>query len=154
QALTTDEILKVIEHVRTLCADSKWPRGNLNLPRALFTEKAFPEDEIVLTTAFNVKDSPAVDSTLVIEKRLGARTNMELIIPGSFRKQPSGSWFGSVGDVSLELKRTLFHRLRTGSILAMAGELRLPTGNASRGLGSGVTYLETFASYGQILPRS
>jgi mono/diheme cytochrome c family protein len=154
QALTTGEIHKVIEHVRTLCAEPAWPRGNLNLPRALFTEKAFPEDEIVLTTAFNIENKPAVANILVIEKRLGARTNMELIIPGGFRKQPSGSWFGSVGDVSLELKHTVFHRLRTGSILAMAGEIRLPTGNASRGLGSGVTYIETFASYGQILPRS
>lgn len=152
QALTTPEIHKVIEHVRSLCVDPAWPRGNLNLPRPLFTEKAFPEDEIVLTTAFNLKGAPAVNNVLVIEKRLGARTNMELIVPGAFRKQPSGSWFGGVGDVSVELKRSIFHNLPTGSILAIAGEVRLPTGNASRGLGSGITYIETFASYGQLLP--
>jgi mono/diheme cytochrome c family protein len=153
-ALTSDEISKVVEHVRSFCADPKWPRGNLNLPRALYTEKAFPEDEVVLTSAFNLSHEPAVNQTLVIEKRLGARTNMEAIIPGAFQKQPSGSWFGGVGDISLELKQTLFHSLRRGSILALAGEARLPTGNASRGLGSGVTYLETFLAYDQILPRN
>ena len=152
-ALTSGEILRVIEHVRSFCADPAWPRGNLNLPRALYTEKAFPEDEIVLTTAFNLQGTPAVNHTLVIEKRLGARTNAELIVPGAFQKQPSGAWFGSVGDISLEMKHSVFHSQRKGSILAVAGEVRLPTGNAQRGLGSGVTYLETFASYGQILPR-
>ena len=154
QALSSGEINKVIEHVRTLCVDRAWPRGNLNMPRPLFTEKAFPEDEVVLTTAFNLEGTPAVNNILVIEKRLGARTNMELIVPGAFRKQRSGSWFGSVGDVTLELKHSVFHSMRTGSILAMAGEVRLPTGNASRGLGSGITYLETFASYGQLFPRN
>ena len=29
-----------------------WPRGELNLPRRFFTEKAFPENEVVLTTSF------------------------------------------------------------------------------------------------------
>src|SRR5262249_28276241 len=153
-ALAQDEIRRVIEHVRSFCADKAWPRGNLNLPRALYTEKAFPEDEVVLTTAFNLTEAPAVNNTPVIEKRLGARTNAELIIPGAFVKQPSGSWFGSVGDISLEMKRTVWHSMPKGSILALAGELRLPTGNAQRGLGSGVTYLETFTSYGQLLPRN
>jgi mono/diheme cytochrome c family protein len=154
EALTSQEIRLVIEHVRSLCTESKWPRGNLNLPRPLFTEKAFPEDEVVLTTGINLEGAAGVNSELVIEKRVGSRTNMELIIPGAFDKQSSGSWFGGVGDVSVEVKQTLAHSLRTGSILALAGEVRLPTGNASRGLGSGITYIESFASYGQILPRN
>jgi mono/diheme cytochrome c family protein len=154
EALTTVQIRKVIEYVRSLCDDRSWPRGNLNLPRPLFTEKAFPEDEVVLTSGFSLNGTPAISNNLVIEKRLGARTNMELVIPAAFQRQSSGSWFGGVGDVSIELKRTVFHSFRTGSILALAGEMRLPTGNASRGLGSGVTYLESFASYGQLLPKN
>src|ERR1044072_19876 len=47
EALTTVQIRRVSEYVRTLCADRSWPRGNLNLPRPLFTEKALPEDEEV-----------------------------------------------------------------------------------------------------------
>lgn len=88
QALTAEEIRKVVEHVRSFCTDPNWPRGNLNPPRPLYTEKAFPEDEVVLTTAVNVTETPAVNHTLVIEKRLGARTNMELIIPGARGYRP------------------------------------------------------------------
>ena len=153
-ALTKEDIRAVIKHVRSLCAEPKWPHGNLNLPRPLFTEKAFPEDEIVLTTGVNLDGAAGVDTELVIEKRLGARSNMELIIPGTFSKQATGSWFAGVGDVSLELKRTLAHSLRRGSIVALAGEVRLSTCNASRGLGNGITFLESFLSYGQILPRN
>ena len=36
------------------------------------------------------------DMVSVIEKRLGARTNMELVIPAAFQRQSSGSWFGGV----------------------------------------------------------
>ena len=35
----------------------------------------------------------------------------------------------------------------------MQGETILPTGNRSKGLGTGVLFFETFASYGQLLPR-
>lgn len=42
EALTPDEIDKVVEYLRTLCRDDSWPRAELNLPRALVTEKAFP----------------------------------------------------------------------------------------------------------------
>src|SRR6185436_15343887 len=48
--LSDEEISKVIGHIRTFCAERGWPRGDLNLPRALVTEKAFPENEAVVTT--------------------------------------------------------------------------------------------------------
>ena len=53
--LTEDQIGKVIDHLRSLCTEPAWPRGNLNLPRALRTEKAYPENETVLTGSFNVE---------------------------------------------------------------------------------------------------
>src|SRR5690606_26082281 len=49
-ALTDDEIAATLAYIRTLCTDDRWPRGELNLPRALRTEKAYPEDEAVFTT--------------------------------------------------------------------------------------------------------
>ena len=155
KALSDDEISKVIAYVRTLCPDPNWPSGDFNLPRPLFTEKAFPEDELVLTTAFNTSLAAGVDTRLVFEKRLGARINFEMIVPAALQKQSpnSSTWFGGVGDVSVELKRTLLANSRTGSILALAGELVLPTGDAKRGLGSGITQLESFLAYGQILPN-
>ena len=152
-ALTSEQIKLVVGYLRTLCTDQHWPQGDMNFPRPLFTEKAFPENETVLTTAFNTTGPAGITNELVVEKRLGARTNMELIVPGAFQKQPSSSWFGGIGDISLELKRTVFFSNRTGSILALAGELKLPTGDANRGFGNGVTTLESFASFGQALPR-
>ena len=47
--LTPDEIRNVVAYVHTFCSDKRWPRGEFNLPLALVTEKAFPEDELVLT---------------------------------------------------------------------------------------------------------
>jgi hypothetical protein len=49
EALTEEELGRVIAYVQTFCTDRSWPRGELNLPRAFFTEKAFPEDEAVST---------------------------------------------------------------------------------------------------------
>jgi len=152
-ALTAAQIAKVVGYLRTLCPDPHWPQGDLNLPRPLVTEKAYPEDEVVLTTAINANKTPGVTNTLVYEKRVGSRTNAELIIPGTFQQQASGTWFGGVGDISLEMKQTLFHSMRTGGIFSMAGELTIPTGNSTYGLGNGVTFLESFAAYDQILPK-
>ena len=42
-ALSDDEIARVIEYVRTFCRGPGWPRGDLNFPLAFFTEKAYPE---------------------------------------------------------------------------------------------------------------
>src|SRR5688572_28859210 len=53
EALTTDQINKVIGFLRSRCEDKSWPVGELNLPRALFTEKAFPEDEWVISSTVN-----------------------------------------------------------------------------------------------------
>src|SRR5262245_24666067 len=43
-ALTDEQIDKVLGYLRSRCEEPGWPLGELNLTRALFTEKAFPED--------------------------------------------------------------------------------------------------------------
>jgi hypothetical protein len=52
----------------------------------------------------------------------------------------------------LGFKHTLFHSLDAGSIFALGGEVKLPTGREENGFGGGTTVFEAFASYGQILP--
>ncbi len=52
-ALAGAEIELVIGHLRTFCTDDAWPRGELNLPRPLVTEKAFPENEAVASTSIS-----------------------------------------------------------------------------------------------------
>jgi mono/diheme cytochrome c family protein len=153
EALTTDQIQKVIEYVRGFCREPSWPRGELNLPRALYTEKAFPEDEAVIDAAIDTKSPRNVTSRLVYERRFGSRNQIDISVPFRLQRPGEGSRFGGVGDMAMGLKRVLASSLRTGSIFSLAGEVILPTGNAARGMGKGVTILETFASVGQLLPK-
>src|SRR5438046_2270094 len=69
EALTLDQIDKVVRYLRTLCDEPGWPLGELNLPRALATEKAFPEDEAVLTTTVNRTGPGGVATEIGYEKR-------------------------------------------------------------------------------------
>ena len=160
EALTLEQIGRVTEYLRTLCPDSNWPLGELNLPRALLTEKAFPEDETVVTMAAHTSGAGGFSSDLIWEKRLGARNQLEILAPLNFSAQDGGGWAGGVGDLIVGYKRVIAHRARsthsgwTGSILSVQGEVSTPTGNSDKGLGSGVTMFETFAAFGQMLPRS
>jgi hypothetical protein len=154
EALTAAQIDQVIQHLRGFCREDSWPRGELNLPRALVTEKAFPEDEAVVQAAIATEGTPRVATELVYERRFGIRNQFELKVPLAFERQDTRTWFGGVGDLTLGYKRLLTSSLRTGSILSVAGEATLPTGNKARGLGSGVTIFEGFAAYGQLLPKN
>jgi hypothetical protein len=48
EALTSKEIDQVVRFVRGFCTEKKWPRGEFNLPPVQFTEKAFPDDEVII----------------------------------------------------------------------------------------------------------
>jgi mono/diheme cytochrome c family protein len=151
EALTSSQVDMVLGYVRTLCTDPKWPRAELNLPRPLYTEKAFPENETVIT---NTAKDGYFNSTVIYEKRFGARTNMEFVFPLSFARGGAAQpWYGGVGDVTVEFKRVVYYNQRTGSLLTGAGEFNFATGNKPRGLGNGVTIVEPFLSYAQLLPR-
>jgi len=152
EALTSDQIYKVVGYLRTLCAEPGWPRGELNFPRAFATEKAFPEDEDTLSTAINTSGTPAITSQLAYEKRIGKLTQLEIVVPFSADRVSPGSWIGGIGDIHAGLKRVLAQNLRTGTIFSAQGEIAMPTGNRSRGLGNGVTIFEAFGAFGQALP--
>jgi mono/diheme cytochrome c family protein len=151
EALTPQQINKVIDYLRGFCTVSGWPRGELNLPRALVTEKAYPENEVVVTTTLNAGGAPGVANDIVYEQRFGAKTEIEFSLPVDFINQ-NHVWYGGVGDMTLGLKREIFSNYRRGSILSVQGEAIFPTGSTAHGLGSGVTGFETFVAYGQLLP--
>jgi mono/diheme cytochrome c family protein len=152
-ALTPGQIDNVIHYLRGFCKEQGWARGELNLPRPLATEKAFPEDEDIVTTSVNVRGGPGVSNEIVHEQRLSKRNQIEISVPVDFLRPKPGLWYGGVGDVGFGFKRVLFSSLPKGSILSAQGEVILPTGDRRRGLGTGVTTFETFASYAQLLPR-
>jgi hypothetical protein len=118
------------------------------------TEKAFPEDEWVVSSSVNAQANPGFTSTFVYEKRFGVRNQIEVKAPFAFTRPAPGTWYGGTGDMSLGLKRVLTSSKRTGSIVSLFGEAHFPTGNKQRGLGSGVTVFEGFASYAQLLPKN
>jgi len=153
EALTLEQIDRLTSYLRTLCTEPGWPLGELNLPRALLTEKAFPEDETVLTMAANANGAGGFSSALVYEKRFGARNQLEILAPLNFSAQDEGGWAGGVGDLVVGYKRVVAHSARVGSIFSVVGEVSAPTGNSDKGLGLGTTKFETFAAFGQILPR-
>jgi hypothetical protein len=151
--LTADQITKVIEFLRGVCGEPKWPRGEMNLPRAMVTEKAFPEDEVAIDASFDTKGPANITNRMVYEKRFGARNQIDIVVPFNYHVADSGNWFGGIGDMSFGLKRVIASSLKTGSIFSVAGEVIAPSGNVQRGTGTGVTVFETFGSYGQVLPK-
>ena len=153
-ALTTEQLGRVMSYIRTLCTDSDWPRGELNLPRPLLTEKAYPEDEWVVESDWDVEDGDALTSAFVYEHRFGPRSQVEVVIPYGWRRGAGDGerWSHGLGDVALGLKHALFHSLDAGTIFSFGGEVILPTGDAGAGLGAPGSALEPFFSFGQILP--
>jgi hypothetical protein len=151
EALTEDQINKVIEHLRSFCGEPSWPRGELNFPRALVTEKAFPEDEMVMDAAISTEGNASITSRIVYERRIGKRGQLDVSLPFQFQKPGNTAWQGGVGDLVAGYKHTMLSSLHTGSILSIGGETVFATGNADRGMGKGVTIFEGFASYGQRL---
>jgi mono/diheme cytochrome c family protein len=153
EALSGDQIEKVILYLREFCKEPSWPRGELNFPRAIVTEKAYPEDEVVLTTSLDTNGSSQTN-TVVYEKRFGVRNQFEAQVPIVVQRQDAGGRFGGIGDVTLGMKRVIASSLRTGSIFSLSGEVTLPTGNRTHDIGTGTTIFEGFAAFGQMLPRN
>lgn len=154
-ALGADDIDKVVDYLRGFCAEREaWPIGDLNFPRAFFTEKAFPENETVWTTNIATEGDKAVGNELVYERRIGARNQIEVIVPVDFQQQASGqSWVKGIGDLAFAMRRTFLANASSGTIAAAGAEVILPTGNADKNLGNGYTVFEPFAMWGQALPR-
>ena len=152
--LTNTQIDDVIAYIRTLCHNTHhYPMGELNLPRALVTEKAFPEDELVISTAASATGAPTWTTDVIHEQTFGGRNQIEVDVPVNYADQ-NHQWTEGVGDITLGLKRELFSSLTTGSILSVQGGLLLPTGDSTRGFGAGTTTFEPFAAFDQSFPEN
>jgi Cytochrome C oxidase, cbb3-type, subunit III len=153
EALTAKQIDQVVHYLRSLCRQPGWPRGELNLPRALVTEKAYPEDEVVLSSTFNAQGAPSIVNHIIHEQRFGKKNQIEVDVPFNFQDQ-NHTWYGGVGDATLGVKRVMYSNLQSGSILSLFGGVIVPTGSRRRGFGSGTTTFETFASFDQLFPTN
>ena len=160
--LSAAEINKVVRYLRSLCKEPGWPLGELNVPRALVTEKAFPESETVFTTTANVKGPATVMNEVGYERILGKRDQLEVAVPFGWAHQAGAGLGAGLGDITIGDKHVLFSRLHsspdeplyasTGSIFSVQAEVTLPTGSVSKGLGAGETVFGVFGAYDLLLP--
>ncbi|MFO7979605.1 MAG: c-type cytochrome [Candidatus Aminicenantes bacterium] len=160
KVLSIEEIAKAVGYVKTFCSDPNWPDGELNLPRAMITEKAYPEDEAVLTFGTN-EDLDKISGEFVYEQRFGSRNQIEIVVPFGWRETnlPNGAdstadWTSNLGDLAVGVKRTVVHSLKKGAIFSATAEVIMPTGDEAQGFGKGTFIFEPFLSYGQILPAN
>ena len=153
--LSDREINDVVAYLRTFCKNTQHdPRGELNLPRALVTEKAFPENEVVVSTAANAEGAPSWTTDVIDERTvIDARTQLETDVPVNYADQ-NHNWEEGLGDITIGLKREMFSSLRTGSILSVQGGFLLPTGDSERGFGAGTAQFEPFAAYDQLFKNN
>jgi mono/diheme cytochrome c family protein len=142
----------VLGYVRGFCPDPKWPRGDLNFPRPIVTEKAFVEDEFVVTGAVATRSPRNVDSKLVYERRFLRRQQFEIAVPFGVARMSDGSREAGIGDIALALKSLLVGNFESGSVLSLGAEVAFPTGNKDKGFGKGVVLFEPFLAFGQALP--
>jgi len=155
RALTIDQIARTIKYLWSFCKDGSWPRGDLNFPRAFFTEKAFPENETVITTGVTTSGPKSVTNQIVYEHRLGSRSQYEIAVPIDMQQaEAGGSWSRGLGDIEFAMRHTFFHSVDSGSIFAAGAAVVLPTGKEELGLGNGYTIIEPFAMFGQMLGTS
>lgn len=152
EAFNQEQLQRITDYIRTFCGDARWPRGELNLPRPLMTEKAYPEDETVSTVSVNTEGPGAAINSVVYEKRFGPRSQLELEVPVGLRENALGEWKAGIGDIAVGFKHALFHSYERGSILSAGLETQWPTGSETNGFGKGTVVAEPFLSFGQILP--
>jgi hypothetical protein len=160
--LTSKQADQVVAYLRSLCTEPGWPLGELNVPLAMLTEKAFPESETLVKSAINASGPAGVSNELIYEQILDKRDQLEVAIPFDWARQQGGSSAGGLGDIAVGLKHVLMTRLNpprdgpfsdsTGSILSVQGEVLLPTGSWRHGFGSGEPGFGVFAMYDQLFP--
>jgi mono/diheme cytochrome c family protein len=161
--LTSRQMDEVISYLRSLCEERGWPVGELNVPRALLTEKAFPESETILTTTLNAKGPPGISNELVYERILAKYDQLEVAVPFGWVHKDGGGYTGGLGDIAIGDKHILYSHLNvspdmpaydaTGSILSIQGEVVLATGDRKRGLGAGEPALGVFAMYDRLFGK-
>jgi len=152
KALSEEQLEAAIDHIRTFCRNDAWPRGEFNLPRPLFTTKAFPEDEVVVSSLFDTEDPGSVEVEAIFEKRIGARNQIEIAVPFGWKETQDGEWRSVLGDLTVGFKRVVYADLEAGSIISLNGEVLLPTGDEETGFSSNTVVFEPQVLYGQILP--
>jgi hypothetical protein len=122
-----EQIDKVIQYLEASAPSRAGLWSEVNLPRAMATEKAFPEPRrAVLRHHVQCHRSRGRFPGLRMEApHIGVKEPVRLSAPLSFQKQDTGTWFGGVRVNCSQFKRVMAHSSK-GSIFALQGELIFP----------------------------
>jgi cytochrome c5 len=116
EAASPAQIRAVVRYARSLCGELGWPPGELNFPRAFLVEKAYPEDEVVLTDR-------ARGQELIYERRFGRRFQMEASARTAFDGQPN-----AFDGVTGALKYNVWYSLERRALASVGIEATPPLG--------------------------
>jgi hypothetical protein len=150
--LTSGQVGEFVSLIRGFCRERGWPTGNLNLPRPIFTEKAFPENEIILLPVAS-HDKRRPDSytiSTIYERRIGKRAQLEAILPlervyvSSLDNAETG-----VGDVEVGIKYALTPE-SPRYLLSAGFDVAFPTGAEGRLLGDFSAVFEPYLAIGTV----
>lgn len=112
EAGTPEQIRLVVRYVRSLCRERGWPPGELNFPRAFLTEKAYPENELVVSAAGRGQE-------LLYERRVGRRLQVEVAVV-------------AFDHASAALKYNVWHSLERRALASVGLEASPPLGRRDR----------------------
>src|SRR5256714_5159560 len=110
EAGTPAQIRAVVRYARSLCGELGWPPGELNFPRAFLVEKAYPEDEVVITDRGRGQD-------YIYEHRLGKRFQVEGCAGCGFNRHAQG-----FGGVTGARKYKVWHRFERDALVSVGIE--------------------------------
>ena len=158
-SLTPEQITLFVSHIRGFCKEPGWPSGNTNFPRPIVTEKAFPENELVILPAishFGEDIAPSITEGMfkaVYERRFGKRSMFEIGVPlvttNAFLTRTGG-----LGDFEVAVKHAVYTSsarqgvTSTPRIVSVGLELVLPTGDRFKDHGHGTPIFEPYLSAG------
>ena len=159
-SLTPEQITLFVSHMRGFCKEPGWPSGNTNFPRPIITEKAFPENELVILPAishFPEDTAPSITEGMfkvVYERRFGKRSMFEIGVPlvttNSFLTRTGG-----LGDLEVAIKHALYtgnpNDASTPRIVSLGLEVVLPSGDRFKDHGKGTPIVEPYVSAGMMI---
>jgi hypothetical protein len=149
--LNAQQITEFVAFIKKFCGERGWPSGNLNLPRPMFAEKAFPENELILTPMVSHhKDEPVSFSFAAIyERRLGKRGQIEMVLPIESVSE-TGTRSSGVGDFEIGVKYAL-NPNASNHLLSAGFDVSTPTGDDAKGLGEGQFVFEPYLSTATVI---
>jgi mono/diheme cytochrome c family protein len=151
ETLTTDQVTELVAYLRAFCSEPGWPDGNLNFRRSIYTTKAFPEDEAVVTpvVAHGRTTYTRVNLEAAFGRRVGRRAEIEVSLPIESVGSVTGRVAG-LGDVSVGGKYVLHADPRRPLIVTGGVEVSSPTGDRSWGFGEGSHVIQPFVAFGTL----